>query len=237
MRIAVTRPEDDQEPLLAGLTSQGHEAIAAALMHIEFLPPPVIPARNWQALAVTSANSLKALASHPQLAVLRDVLCCCVGPASAKAAQLLGFEKVRSANGGLKELAALMGAELDPNCGPILYLSGETISGDLQSEGLEIERLTLYRAKPVESLPGLVVDALKQGTLNGVVLYSPRTARIWLELLQRHGLSSQAIHVLHYCLSANVACVLPSGVRVRVAAMANDSGILELTAADRKGPA
>jgi len=233
MRLAVTRPSEDAQKLTQGLVAQGHEVIAAPLMTIQFLNPPELPQRKWQALLITSANALKALENHSGLGALKSITCCCVGPASARLADEMGFSDIRVAGGGLLELEALVKRELRPESGPLLYLSGEQISGDLAVElaasGFETVRAVLYRAAPQTQLPPVLVQEMGQGRLDGVLLYSPRTARIWQALVERHGLSSKASSVLHYCLSANVAAALPEGVLVKIAEYPDDDAMLALT--------
>lgn len=234
MRLVVTRPHEDAQRLTQGLVAQGHEVIAAPLMTIQFLSPPELPQRNWQALLITSANALKALENHSGLGALKSITCCCVGPASARLAAEMGFSDIRVAGGGLLELEALVRRELRPESGPLLYLSGEQISGDLAGDlavsGFETTRVVLYRAAPETQLSPAMVQEMGQGRLDGVLLYSPRTARIWQALVERHGLSSKLSSVLHYCLSANVAAALPEGVLVKIAEYPDDAAMLALTA-------
>ena len=233
MRLAVTRPSEDAQKLTQGLVAQGHEVIAALLMTIQFLNAPELPQREWQAVLITSANALKALANHSELGPLKSIPCCCVGPASARLAADMGFSDIRVAGGGLVELQALVRRQLRPESGPLLYLSGEQISGnlggDLAISGFETVHVVLYRAVPETQLWQVLGQDIEQGRLDGVLLYSPRTARIWQALMDRHGLSSKALHVLHYCLSANVAAALPEHVLVKIAEYPEDAAMLALT--------
>lgn len=233
MRLAVTRPVEDAQKLTQGLLAQGHEVLAAPLLEIENLPAPPLPPRGWQALLITSANALKALENHPQPASLLHCACCCVGPASAQVARAMGFADIRVAGGGLLELEALVKRELAPESGPLLYLSGEQISGDLAGDlavhGFETHRAVLYRAVPASRLPAELVQRLAQGGLDGVLLYSPRSARIWQDLIAAAGLSGKASSIPHYCLSGNVARALGAGVLVKIAENPEDAAMLALT--------
>ena len=58
MRLIVTRPAEDAEGLTQKLQELGHQAISAPMISIEFLPDASLPARDWQAILVTSANSV-----------------------------------------------------------------------------------------------------------------------------------------------------------------------------------
>ena len=95
-------------------------------------------------------------------------------------------------------LAAHVAANFDPKNGPILYLSGAETSSNLRAllkaSGFSVERVIIYDA--VIQTPPEIDRALAKA--NGVLLYSPRSARIWCDLMVRSGLEKQAAspHIL-----------------------------------------
>lgn len=128
-------------------------------------------------------------------------------------------------------LAAFIRDTLRPEAGPILYLSGAETAGDLAAQltaaGFACVRVVLYDAAPAETL-GAVEDALRQGALDAVLLYSPRSAKIWRGLVEAAGLHAQAARVNHLCLSRNVAAALPEGWKAAIAASPDEAAILRL---------
>jgi uroporphyrinogen-III synthase len=128
-------------------------------------------------------------------------------------------------------LAAFIAANFRPEAGPVLYLSGAETSGDLQgslqSLGYTVDRLTLYDAVPATSLGG-ASSVIAQGKASGVMLYSPRTARIWSALVQQQGLEARAAKLNHFCLSANVAAALPETWRRSIANSPHEDAMLAL---------
>jgi uroporphyrinogen-III synthase len=80
-------------------------------------------------------------------------------------------------------------------------------------------RLVLYEARPAQALPPNIRDA------EAVMLYSPRTARIWTDLARKTALDLARIR--HFCLSANVAAILPAGTPIIVAARPAESAMIE----------
>jgi len=60
----------------------------------------------------------------------------------------------------------------------------------------------------------------------GVLLYSPRSAKLWLELARRHDIKAKAM--LHFCLSPNIAAILPDGFVTRVAPRPTEESLLEI---------
>ena len=227
MRVAVTRPEEDAGPLTAKLTAMGHEVVMAPLLTIRPREGVSIPALPWQATAVTSANGIRALPAGHDLTSFRTLT---VGPQSLKAARAAGF-RAEAHGGDVNGLALFIRDNLDPKAGPILYLSGAETAGDLEAQltaaGFECCRVVLYDAAPAEALDG-AEDDLRHGRLDAVLLYSPRSAKIWRDLVRRAGLDSAAARLRHLCLSRNVAAALPEGWPASIAASPDEAAILAL---------
>lgn len=227
MLIAVTRPEEDAGPLTAKLEAMGHEVVMAPLLAIKPRAHVSIPDLPWQAIAVTSANGIRALPQDHKLALFRTLT---VGPQSLKQARAAGF--AAEAHGGdVNGLAAFIRAALKPQAGPILYLSGAETAGDLAAQleaaGFDCHRVVLYDAAPAERL-GAAEEALRSGAMDAVLLYSPRSARIWRGLVEAAGLSPAAQRVHHLCLSRNVAAALPESWKTWVSTTPDEAAMLAL---------
>ena len=227
MRIAVTRPEEDAGPLKAKLEAMGHEVILIPLLTIRPREIAELPALPWQAVAVTSANGIRALAGKHDLSLFRILT---VGPQSLKAAFDAGL-KAEAHGGDVNGLAAFIVENLDPSRGPVLYLSGAETAGDLEFQltksGFACHRAVLYDAVPANSL-GKTGDALRQGSIDAVLLYSPRSACIWRRLVETAELQREAGIALHLCLSRNVAAVLPEAWNIATAASPDEAAMLAL---------
>ena len=130
------------------------------------------------------------------------------GEQSAAAARAAGFACVTACGGDIAAVARIMIATLDPAHGPVLYLSGAEIAGDLAGlltgAGFTVQRSILYDTRLAVALPQPVLAALHTGAADGVLLYSPRTARVWRNLAGTEGLPQ----LTHYCLSAKIAAEL-----------------------------
>ena len=105
-------------------------------------------------------------------------------------------------------------AALDPRAGPILYLSGAETAGDLEGQlaaaGFDCHRVVLYDAVPARDL-GAAATALRQHEADAVLLYSPRSARIWSQPGRGCGTERRSGGRANLCLSRNVAAALPEG--------------------------
>jgi uroporphyrinogen-III synthase len=195
LRFIVTRPEADARAVAQRLESAGHEVVKAPLMAIA-RRPGVIPQRRYRAVLITSANGARALADHPDRQRLAGAEAHAVGPASAAAMRAAGWGAgaVHQAPGDVAGLIAAVQAHLQPAEGPLLHVSGETVTGDLEGalarSGFAVDRVVLYAAEPARALPPTAARALTTGWADAVLLYSPRTAA---EILR------------HLCLSEAVA--------------------------------
>ena len=227
MRIAVTRPEEDAGPLRARLEAMGHDVTVTPLLAIKPRDSVSIPSLPWQAVAVTSANGIRALPAAHGLASIRTLT---VGPQSLKAALAAGL-RAEAHGGDVNGLAAFIRDALDPAQGPILYLSGSETAGDLEAQlkgaGFECHRLVLYDAVPAHSL-GAMGNAIRKGAIDAVMLYSPRSAKIWRQLVEAENLDTPAAQIHHLCLSRNVAAVLPEAWKKAVAASPDEAAMLAL---------
>ena len=228
MRICVTRPEEDAGALREKLGLLGHEAIPAPLLAIVSRSAVAIAPLAYQAVAATSANAIRALQGAGELKSLRMLT---VGPQSLKAAEAKGFINAEARGGDVDGLAAHIRLALKPADGPILYLSGSETTGDLEGQlaasGFDCRRVVLYDAVPATSLAGAEA-ALLGGGIDAVLLYSPRSARIWCGLVAEAGLIAEAQAPSYLCLSRNIARVLPESWNCHIARSPDESALLAL---------
>lgn len=233
MRVLVTRPEPDASRQAQALSARGHEPVIAPLLSLEYLGDAALDLDGLQALIITSRNALRALAAHKQLAEALKVPVLAVGDATAHAAQELGFREVTIGLGTGAALAGLIKQELEPKEGPLLYLTGDVIAFDLgaalEAHGFTVRKTMLYQGAPVSELPAEALAMLKDGKIDGVILMSPRTARIFAGLLAKHGVAATGNCPICYCLSEAIAEELtPLGFVVRVAATPREEDVLAL---------
>ncbi|MEE4235597.1 MAG: uroporphyrinogen-III synthase [Anderseniella sp.] len=242
MAVIVTRPEPDASRLAERLARQGDQPLLCPLMQIEVDDTATVPRGNYQAILVTSANGLRALESRNLVESLQGTPVIAVGPASARLAGELGFAEVREAAGNVEALADLVRRTLSRELGPLLYVTGKSRAGDLKADlehdGFEVDRVELYGASPAGRLDPAVSDALRNGEADAVLLYSPRTARIWAKLVRQDGLAGKVSDLRHVCLSQAVAEALHEelgrNLTVAVASSPDDDAMLEAMAHDSK---
>ena len=207
MRMLVTRPEPDASETAARLAALDIEAVACPLLTLETLKTSLPEPRGFAAIAVTSANALRALeardASHPY----RGLRVYAVGERTAAYASELGFTNVVAAGGSLADLAEkLAHAGLT---GPVFYPTAREPSGDLAKSlapyGVMVITAHVYAMNPVANLPEDVLADLAAGTIGAVLLYSRRTAETLVRLVGDRLSRAARTRIGMLCLSENVA--------------------------------
>src|SRR5471032_1813557 len=156
-------------------------------MSARFLAGPEIGLADVQAILATSANGVRALARRSQR---RDVPLFAVGPQTAHAALLLGFENVKSADGDAAALALAACRWAEPGKGALLHVAGEGNDGRLAQNlpGFNVRREILYAVTGAEKMPDAAASALRAGELDAVLFYSPRSAAVFRDCARREAL-------------------------------------------------
>jgi uroporphyrinogen-III synthase len=174
------------------------------LLTIERVPGVAPDLAGVQALVLTSANAAPALS-----APARQLPLFAVGDATARAAERAGCSRVISAAGSGADLARLIAQHCRPERGALLHLSGEHVrpglAEGLAAVGFDLRRQVVYRAVAARGLSPVTVEALVQRQIGAVLLFSPRTAQTFVELISRHGLQGDLVATAAICLSAAVA--------------------------------
>ena len=203
--LLLTRPEADAETLAAALADIGIGSLVAPMMDVVHIPGPPLELGNVSGFLLTSANGVRALAARTDN---RDIPVFAVGDATAKAARTAGFVSVTSAGGDVDDLAEVVSAVCVPGNGVLLHAAGSVTAGDLAGRlehmGYQVWREMLYEARPRDALADAARAAMADGRIDGVVLYSPRTARIFDRLVGAAGLQDKLPDMELFALSANV---------------------------------
>jgi uroporphyrinogen-III synthase len=253
VRLLVTRPEPEGGRTAALLRQRGHQVEWLPLLRIEPIANAELGVGPWAAVLFTSANAVRAIATHRRFDELAHLPVCTVGRRTKAAAAAAGFVSVVSADGDVNALVRLVAARLaipagkliphsqrrgslTPQAGQsdLLYCAGEDRAGDLaaalQSHGLRVEVVIVYRATGVTELTPDVRAALASGAIDAVLHYSARTAGAFVAAATRAGIEDLSIQARHLCLSAQVAAPLAAAgaTAVEVASEPNEQALLAL---------
>jgi uroporphyrinogen-III synthase len=216
MRVLVTRPAEDSERTAEALRAAGHEPLLVPLFEIR--PLAHVMPDQVDVIIATSANALR----HARLTPAHcAVPIYTVGDATAAAAKQRGFTAIQSARGDSADLAALLKATLQTGA-RIGYLAGIPRQDDaLQALSGHFTLLTVetYGALAVETLPEEISFSLRKCQINAVLHFSPRSAQVFADLIDKAQLSTETDRVLHIFISH--AAVIPRFTRRKITARPN----------------
>lgn len=215
MRLLLTRPTDDSRTFAARLAQHRIETVIAPLMTVDPISAPDtgFSLEGVQAVVLTSANGVRALAGViGSTAGGQAVPVYAVGDATAREARDAGFQRIESASGDMKGLVRLVAARCTPAGGTIVHVAGTAVAGDLAEAlvplGFNVRRAVLYSARAADRLPAEATDSLTAGHLDGVALFSPRSAVILEDCVARRRLTAALSDLTAFVLSDNVAAAL-----------------------------
>jgi uroporphyrinogen-III synthase len=229
MAVLVTRPRPDDEATAGALRARGFEVLQAPMLRFEPVAFHDDADAHYGAIIVTSANALRAIASHLAGSRLLKLPLFAVGKHTASVARDAGFREVVTANGdaaALREqvVAAVKSKQLK-KASPLLYLAGadlaRDLSGELGEKGFTVVTHTTYRMVPASSLPRDVCDAFVANRIEAVLHYSRRSARAFLDAARSGGVEISALALPQCCISPAVASILRDAGATQVTAAAN----------------
>ena len=119
-----------------------------------------------------------------------------------------------------------------------MHLAGDTLAVNLKAEleahGFRVVQPVVYRMLAARAFSEETVEQLATGEIEGVILMSPRTAAVYVNLVRKHGLVATIRPLPHFCLSQAVARRLEPLGSVRTE-IAEAPRLEELLALDRGG--
>jgi uroporphyrinogen-III synthase len=215
--MLVTRPDPDASDTAARLGALGIEGVPCPLLVHETLDVGLPDPKGFAALAVTSANALRALDERGVLSRYLDLPLYAVGDRTAATARELGFADVTSAHGAFADLAELLVHA--PVAGPIFYPAARDMSADLGKSLAPFGRMVItaevYAMNPVTELPAGLAERLG-GEIEAALFYSKRTAQTFVRLVERGFDKPTRARFGVLCLSEAVAAPLLDAHFVRV---------------------
>ncbi len=239
MKVLITRPAADAAPLAEALAALGIESVVAPMLAIRPRPDASTDLTGVQGLLFTSANGVRAFAGR---SADRGVAVFAVGEATARAAAEAGFTRVAVAGGDVVALAQLVRERADRSAGKLVHVAGSAVAGNLvgllEVGGFRVQRRVFYDSVAATGFSPNVRRALHDNDLDGVLFFSPRTARTFASLVDEGGLND-AYRTLHaYCLSIAVADEIGDRpwAGVSIAAHPTQQALLDLFGADGGDP-
>jgi uroporphyrinogen-III synthase len=217
--MLVTRPEPDASETAGRLAALGIEPVKLPLLGFEVLDTSLPDPKGFSAIAVTSANALRALEQRGVLSRYRALPLHAVGDRTAAAARALGFADVLSAAGSFTDLVnQLAQTRL---AGPVFYPAGREVSGDLARAlaplGKMVITAAVYAMTPAQTIDPGLVEKLRDGAIGATLVYSRRTAETFVRLIAPELAPAIRARLGMLCLREAVAAPLIDAHFVRIA--------------------
>jgi uroporphyrinogen-III synthase len=237
MHLLLTRPDggEGRDALHVALEAAGHRVTSAPLLTVSF-KDAMPPLDGVQGLIVTSRNGLRSVASGALPDASLGLPLFAVGPGTGALARDLGFRQVIEGPGTGRELADVIRKSARPTDGALVHLAAEQLAFDLKRalapDGFDVVTHVVYATEAAASFPPTVVQDFRAGAFDGVVLMSPRTARVYVTLVAEADLKAAARRLTHFCLSHAVAQELQAlgSVNAPVARLPHSQEMLALIA-------
>ena len=209
MHILLTRPLEDCHEMILKLKSLGHQVSHLPLININKLDYEHINFLDYKGIIFTSANAVKFLNLKN---IDKNLLCFCVGTATEKKARSVGFQNVIAAEGNVENLKELILQNFEKKIGNLIYVSGETISTDLDHQlmkkGYNITRIINYRTSHNEKFDENFVEVLKSNIPDIVYVYSKNSASSFLKFIKIYKSESLWMNTNLMCLGEKTSSIL-----------------------------
>jgi uroporphyrinogen-III synthase len=209
MHILLTRPLEDCSEMIIKFKSLGNQVSHLPLLRIDKVDYGQINFSDFKGIIFTSANAVKFLDIKN---INKNILCFCVGSATEKKARSVGFQNVFAAEGNVENLKELLLQNFNQKDGTLIYISGETISTDLDQQLLKeeykIKRVINYRTTHNQNFDDEFVNQLKLNMPDMVYVYSQNSALSLLNFIKIHQSESLWMNTNLMCIGEKTSSIL-----------------------------
>ena len=209
MHILLTRPLEDCLEMILKFQSLGHKVSHLPLLTIKKMNYEEINFPDYGGIIFTSANAVKFLDLNK---LNKNILCFCVGDKTEKKARSVGFQNVIAAEGNVLNLKELISQNHESNNKPLLYVSGDTISVDLDklllNEGYNIKRIINYRVSHNQKFDENLIKELRVNIPDIIYIYSQNSASSFLNFIKIHQTENIWMNTNLMCIGEKTSAIL-----------------------------
>ena len=209
MHILLTRPLEDCSEMIVKFQSLDHKVSHLPLINVEKVHHDEINFADYGGVIFTSSNAVKNLNVKN---LNKKLICFCVGSTTEKKARSLGFQNTIAAEGNVSNLKELILQNYELKETPLLYVSGEIISTDLDqqllSEGYTVKRIINYKVNHIEKFDENFVNELKQNMPDIVYVYSQNSASSFLNFIKIYQTENLWMNTNLMCIGEKTSSIL-----------------------------
>ena len=209
MHILFTRPLEDCSEMILKFKSLGHQVSHLPLLNIEKINHEQINFFEYGGIVFTSANAIKFL----DLKNLdKNIMCFCVGDSTEKKARNVGFQNTIAAEGNVSNLKELIFQNYEIKNKPLLYVSGEIISVNLDqqllNEGFNVKRIINYRVRHNQKFDESFIKELKRNIPDIIYIYSQNSASSLLNFIKSYRIENKWMDTNLMCIGEKTSAIL-----------------------------
>ena len=209
MHILLTRPLEDCFEIILKFKSLGHQVSHLPLLNIKKMNHEEINFSNYGGIIFTSANAVKFLNLDK---LDKNIICFCVGDKTEKKARSVGFLNTIAAEGNVLNLKELILQNYVFKNKPLLYVSGETISADLDqqlsNEGYSTKRIITYEVSHNQKFDKKFIKELRANMPDMVYVYSQNSASSFLNFIKIHQTENIWMNTNLLCIGEKTSSIL-----------------------------
>lgn len=232
MHLLVTRAPEDAARTKAKLEAAGYRVLVSPVIEIVGTGA-VWPHGVVDLLFASSSHAFHGIdeITAPTLETRRLIPLFCVGDRTAESARERGFAGSMVVAPNVAVLAVAIG-KIPTATRRALYLAGRDRKSDLETAldviGVHPEVIETYEARPSSTLDPNAVDALRKGSMSGVLHFSHRSAALFAQAAAASDIDIRQL--THFCLSEDTATPLRAAgcESIRIAEQPNESALLQL---------
>ena len=209
MHILLTRPLEDCSKMILRFQSLGHQVSHLPLINIEKANHEDINFSEYGGIIFTSANAVKFLDKEK---LNKNIKCFCVGNLTEKKARSVGFQNTIAAEGNVANLKELIIQSYETKNKGLLYISGETISVNLDqqllSEDFRVKRIINYRVSHNLNFDEKFVNELKFNIPDIIYIYSQNSASSFLNFIKIYQIENLWMNTNLMCIGEKASSIL-----------------------------
>ena len=209
MHILLTRPIEDCSEMIIRFQGLDHKVSHLPLINVKNVQHEKINFNDYGGIIFTSSNAVKNLNIEN---LSKKLICFCVGSATEKKARSLGFQNTLAAEGNVSNLKELILQNYELKDTPLLYVSGEIITTDLDQQllkdGYAVKRIINYKITHNEKFDENFVNELKQNIPDIVYVYSQNSASSFLNFIKIYQTENLWMNTNLMCIGEKTSSIL-----------------------------
>ncbi len=212
LNLLITRPQQQAEQTAALLKTRGFTPIIEPMLKVELLETP-LPQENFDAIILTSSNAIPILTTKWPASTMRKIPVLATGESTRDQARFAGFHNCDCVQGSALELSEQVPSWMQKHhlsqSAKLLYPCAETRAHDLTiilaAQKIECHPWPTYRTIAATEFTKKSRLKLEIGKIDGVLVYSKRSAQTFLNLIQNLRLRNNTLTI--YALSREICSV------------------------------